>query len=113
MLSDRYLSVLSVQLLSVTLVYCGKTVIWIQMKLGMQVSLGPDHIVLDEDPAPAPPKGQSPRFSAHICCGQLPGWTKMPLGRKVGLGPSDIVLDGDRVPLPKKGIAAPNFRLMY
>jgi len=33
--------------LSVTLVYCGQTVIWIKMKLGMQVGLGPGHIVLD------------------------------------------------------------------
>jgi len=30
------------------------------MKLGMQVGLGPGHIVLDEDPAPPPPKGHSP-----------------------------------------------------
>jgi len=27
------------------------------MKLGMQVGLGPGHIVLDGDPAPPPPKG--------------------------------------------------------
>jgi len=39
-----YLSVLSV-----TLVYCGQTVAWIKMKLGMQVGLGPGHIVLDGD----------------------------------------------------------------
>ena len=48
MLSDRCLtvclSVLSV-CLSVTLVYCGQTVGWIKMKLGMQVGLGPGHIV--------------------------------------------------------------------
>ena len=56
MLSDRcpVLSVLSV--LYVTLVYCGQTVGWIKMKLGVQVGLGPSHIVLDGDPAP-PPKG--------------------------------------------------------
>jgi len=30
------------------------------MKLGMQVGLGPGHIVLDRDPAPPPPKGHSP-----------------------------------------------------
>jgi len=41
--------------LSVTLVYCGQTVEWIKMKLGMQVGLGPGHIVLDGDPAPSPP----------------------------------------------------------
>jgi len=46
--------------LSVTLVHCGQMVGWIKMKLGMQVGLGPGHIVLDGDPAPPPPKGQSP-----------------------------------------------------
>jgi len=43
--------------LSVTLVYCGQTVGWIEMKLGMHVGLGPGHIVLDGDPAPPPIKG--------------------------------------------------------
>jgi len=33
--------------LSVTLVYCGQTVGWIKMKLGMEMDLGPGHIVLD------------------------------------------------------------------
>jgi len=42
------LSVLSVWpvCLSVTVVYCGQTVGRIKMKLGMQVGLGPGHIVL-------------------------------------------------------------------
>jgi len=66
--------------LSETLVYCGQTVGWIKMKLGMQVGLDPRHNVLDEDPSPPPPKGHSPQFSAHICCGQMAGWIKMPLG---------------------------------
>jgi len=35
-------------------VHCGQTVGRIKMKLGMQVGLGPGHIVLDRDPA-APP----------------------------------------------------------
>jgi len=42
--------------LSVTLVYCGQTVSWIKMKLGMDVGLGPGHIVVDGDPA-SPQKG--------------------------------------------------------
>ena len=46
-----YLSLLS-DCLSVTLVCCGQTVGWIEMKLGMQVDLGPGHIVLEEDQAP-------------------------------------------------------------
>jgi len=65
MLSDRCLSVcLSVcPVLSLTLVYCGQTVGRIKMKLGRQVGLGPGHIVLDGDSAPAPPKGaEAPNF---------------------------------------------------
>jgi len=46
-------------ILSVTLVYCDQTVRWIEVKLGMEVGLGPGQIVLDADPAP-PPKGHSP-----------------------------------------------------
>jgi len=52
------LSVLSV--LSVTLVYCGQTVGWIEMKLGMQVGLSPGHILLDGDPPPYPQRGTAP-----------------------------------------------------
>ena len=70
--------------LSVVLVYCGQTVGWIRMPLGMEVGLGPGHIVLDRKPAL--PEGHSPQFSAHVCCGQMAGWIKMPLGREVGLG---------------------------
>ena len=94
-------------ILSVTLVYCGQQAGWIKMKLGMQVDLGPGHIVLDGNPAPPPPKEQRPLFSVHICCGQMAGWIKMPLGRKVGLDPSDIVLDGHPAPPPQKGGRAP------
>ena len=32
------------------------------------IGLGLGHMVLDGDPAP--PKGHSPQFSAHVCCGQ-------------------------------------------
>jgi len=73
------------------------------MKLGMQVGLGPSYIVLHGDPAPSPPKGHSPQFSAHICCGQIAASIKMTLGMEVGLGPIHILLDGDPAPLPKRG----------
>jgi len=95
--------------LSVTLVYCGQTVGQIKMKLGLEVGLGPGHIVLDGDLAPLPQRGQSPQFSAHICCGQMAGWIKMPLGMEEGLGPGDFVLDGDPAPPPQKGDGAPQF----
>jgi len=45
--------------LSVTLVYCGQTVGWIKMKLGMHVGLSPGHIVSDGDQLPSPKMGQS------------------------------------------------------
>jgi len=94
--------------LSVMLVYCGQTVGWIKMKLGVEVGLSLSHIVLDGDPAPLPTEGLSPQFSAHVCCGQMAGWITMPLGREVGLGPCHIVLDGDPAPpLPK--VHSPQF----
>jgi len=71
MLSDRCLSCLSY--LSVTLVYCGKTVGWITLKmpLGMEVGLGPGDNVVDGDPASPTERGTAaPHFSAHVYCGQ-------------------------------------------
>ena len=45
--------------LSVTLVYCGQTVGWIRMPLGMVVGIGQGHFVLDGNPAaPLRKKGQ-------------------------------------------------------
>ena len=88
---------------------------WIKMKLGMQIGLGPGHIMLGGDPAPLPQKpkgGGAPQFLAHICCSQMAGWIKMPLGMEVGLSPGDFVLDGDpTLPSPKMGQSPlPNFR---
>jgi len=79
------------------------------MKLGMQVGLGPGHIVLDGDPAPPPPKGaQPPIFGPYLlrrypCCGQMAAWVKMSLGMELGLGRDDFVLDGDPAPPPQRG----------
>ena len=111
MLPVRCLSVLSV--LPVTLVYCGQTVGRIKMKLGMQVGLGPGHIVLDGNPAPSP-KGHNPQFATHICRGQMAAWINMSLGIELGLGPGDFLLDRDPAPLPKQGAESPpNFRPMF
>ena len=107
-------------------VYCGQTAGWIKMALGMEVGLGPGHIVLGGDPAPLPQKGglcdivldadsaprplkghSPPQFSANVRCGQMAGWTKMPLGMEVGLGPSDFVFDGDSA-TPEKGHTHPH-----
>jgi len=50
--------------------YCGQMAGWVKMPLGMEVGLGPDHIVLDGDPAP-PEDGHSPQFSVGVYCGQI------------------------------------------
>jgi len=50
---------LSCPVLSATLVYCSQTVGAIKMKLGMEIGLGPAHIVLDGDPALPPSKGHN------------------------------------------------------
>ena len=82
-----YRSVVLSVCLFVTLEYCCQTVVWIKMKLDMEVRLGPGHNVLDGDSAP-PQRG-----TVHVCCGRTAGWIKMPLGTKVGLGRGDIVSD--------------------
>ena len=56
------LSVLSAACLPVTLVYCGQTVGWIKMQLGMEVGLSPGHIVLNGDSAPSHKTGTTPNF---------------------------------------------------
>jgi len=57
--------------LSVTLVYCGQMVGWINVPLGTEVGLGPGHIVLDGDPAPHVKWHRTPpHFSAHVYCDQ-------------------------------------------
>jgi len=40
-----------------TLVYYGQTVGRVKMKRGMELGIGPGHIVLDGDPAPLPNRG--------------------------------------------------------
>jgi len=72
------------------------------MKLGVQVGLGPGHIVKW-----GPRRGTAPQFSARICCGQMAAWIKISLGLELGLGPGDFVLDGDPAPPPQKGAESP------
>jgi len=63
-----------------------------QDALGMEVGLGPGHIVLDGNQDP-PERGHSPQFSAHVCCGQTAVCIMIPLSMEVGLTLGDIVLD--------------------
>jgi len=49
-------------------VYCGQMAGWMKTPLGMEIDLGPGHIVLEGVPAPA--KGDSsPPLLAHVYCG--------------------------------------------
>jgi len=66
------------------------------MPLGMEVGLGPGHIVLDGDPAspkrgPASTKGAQPQLFGP-CLLWPNGWIDqdMPLDTKVGLGPAIV-----------------------
>jgi len=110
MLSDRYFCPVC-PVLTVMLVYCGQTVIWINMPLGMEVELDPGHIVLDGDPAASTKRGTaSPIFGP--CLLWPNGWMdqlNMPLGTEVGLGPGHILLYGDPAPPLRKGHSSPHF----
>ena len=71
------------------------------MPLGMEVGLGPGHIVLDGDTTPTPvgKKGAPPQkkiYSAHVYCAQTAGCITMPLGMEVGLSPGDFVFDAQK-----------------
>ena len=78
------------------------------MALGMEVGLGPDHIVLDGDPAPLPKNGAQPPIFGPFLLWLTAGWIKMQLGTDVRLSPVDFVLDGyTQLPLPKKEVESP------
>jgi len=80
------------------------------MAFGMEVGLGPSHIVIDGDPAPLPQKGdRAPQFLAHFYCRQTAGWIKTVLGMEVGLIPGDFVFRwGPSFP-SSKGAQSPQF----
>ena len=65
MLSDRRL-VLFCPVCNAGALHCGQTVGQIKMKVGMRVSLGTRHIVLDGDPAPPPQRGTAPIFGPYL-----------------------------------------------
>ena len=64
------------------------------MKLGMQIGIGPGHIVLDEDPAPPPQRGTAPPPNFRpisVAAKWLDGSRCHLDGMEVGLGPGDCV----------------------
>jgi len=78
------------------------------MALGMELGLGPGHIVLDGDPAP-PQKGpKAHQFSAHVCCGQTAAWIKMPLSTEVGPAYATLCSMWTHLPSPN-GAQTPQF----
>jgi len=77
------------------------------MKLGVQVGVGPGHIVVRWGPSSCPQKVGAPPNFPPVCYGQTAAWIKMPLGTEVGPGSDDFVLDGDLAPLPKKAAQPP------
>jgi len=58
----RFALSVCLSVLSVTFVHCGQMAGRIKMKLGVQVGLGPGHIVLGWDPAILPQTGTAPNF---------------------------------------------------
>jgi len=87
-------------------VYCGQTAGWIKTQLGMEVGLGPGHIVLGEDQAP-PKRGAQPSPIFGPCLLWPNGWTDQDATwYGGGLGPRNIALDEDQ--LPQKGEHSPS-----
>jgi len=115
MLSDRCPVCPVLPVLSVTFVHCGQTAGRIKMKLGKQVGLVPGHIVLGEDPAPPPLKGQKPPiFGPYLlrpngCMDQdVTSYGGRPRPRRL------CVRWGPRSPPSQKGgQSPPNFRPMF
>ena len=104
-----YWTVVCLSVLSVTLVYCGQTVGWINMRLGMEVGLRPGHIVLDGDLAPQ--RGTTaPNF--RPICGLWPsnGWMDQDAAWYRGRPrPRPHCVRWAPAPPTERGTAAPNF----
>jgi len=81
------------------------------MPLGMEVGLGPGHIVRDRDPAPPQKGSRAPPnvrpLSMSVVAKRL--CIRIPLGMEVSLSLGDVVLDGDPAPPPVKGHNPPIF----
>jgi len=87
-----------------------------QDALGIEVDLGPGHIVLDGDPVPLPKKGQSPPpifgqflLWPNVCAVCINYQDTIWYGGN--LGPGYDVFNGVAAPPPKRG-TTPSFRPM-
>jgi len=77
------------------------------MPLGMEVRLGPGHIVLDGNPARPPQKGEQPPIFGP-CLLWPNGWMDQDATWYEAAHAGHIVLHGDPAPPPKRG-TDPNF----
>jgi len=112
MLSDRFLSVLSVCLLfCLSCPVCDVGVLWPDGWTDQDETWHAcrprswPYCVIWGPRSPSQGGTAPPQFSAHICCGQMARLTKMPIGRKVGLDQSSS--------LSKKEAQPRNFRPMF
>ena len=90
--------------------YCGQTALWIKMALGMEVGLGPVHIVLDGDTAP-PRKGdraQKNKIPPNFIVAKLLDASRCHLVWRWASAQATLCQMGNS-PYPKRGGAPPNF----
>jgi len=108
MLSHRSFSVLScLCCLPVTLLYCGQTVAWIKIPLGMDVELGPGHIVLDGDPSPLSKRAQPPNFQPMSVVAKRMDESRCHLAGRYASAQATFYLMETQLPPPKRDTAAP------
>ena len=109
MLSVRCLSVCHVCPVCLSgLVYCGQTVGQIKLKLGMQVGLGPGHIVLGGDAATPPQRGIAPNFRPISVAAKWLHGSRCHSAWSEASAQATLCRWGPRSP-PQKGGGAPKF----
>ena len=95
-------------------VYCGQTAGWIKMSLDTKVGLGPDHIVLDGNPAPPPPKGKSsPNFRPMSLMAKLLDGSRCHLVRRQASAQATLCCMGIQLLRIRSTAPSPNFRPTY
>jgi len=84
------------------------------MALGMEVGLGPGHIVLGGEPAPLPKKGaEPPNFRPIFIVAKLLDKSRWHLAWRWALVQATLYYMGTQLPSPKKGTEPPNFRPIF
>jgi len=108
--SDRWLSCLSVCNVGV---YCGQTVGWISMPLGMEVGHGPGHVVLDGDQAfPKMGTAPLPNFRPMSVVAKRLDGSRYHLVKRLAYRPRRHCIRWEPSSPPKKSHSLPTFRPM-